>query len=101
MERNGAFRIQADAAEALAEWKAFFAQQVALKAKELARHGSPPGLITLNHYRQAAVLAAQSLAIESGMTIIINPEEVAGLADKFGISIVAVNADELALLAAA
>ncbi len=41
------------------------------------------------------------LAIESGMTIIINPEEVANLADKFGISIVAVNADELALLAAA
>ncbi len=41
------------------------------------------------------------LAIESGMTIIISPEEVAGLADKFGISIVAVNADELALLAAA
>jgi DUF1009 family protein len=41
------------------------------------------------------------LAIESGMTIIINPEEVANLADKFGISIVAVNANELALLAAA
>ena len=41
------------------------------------------------------------LAIESGMTIIISPEEVAELADKFGITIVAVNADELALLAAA
>ncbi len=41
------------------------------------------------------------LAIESGMTIIISPEEVADLADKFGICIVAVNADELALLAAA
>ena len=41
------------------------------------------------------------LAIESGMTIIISPEDVANLADKFGISIVAVNADELALLAAA
>ena len=41
------------------------------------------------------------LAIESGMTIIISPEEVADLADKFGIAIVAVNADELALLAAA
>ncbi len=41
------------------------------------------------------------LAIESGMTIIISPEEVAELADKFGIAIVAVNADELALLAAA
>ena len=41
------------------------------------------------------------LAIESGMTIIISPEDVAELADKFGISIVAVNADELALMAAA
>lgn len=41
------------------------------------------------------------LAIESGMTIIIAPEEVAELADKFSICIVAVNADELALLAAA
>ena len=41
------------------------------------------------------------LAIESGMTIIISPEEVADLADKFGISIVAVNANELAMLAAA
>ncbi|HQX53210.1 MAG TPA: UDP-2,3-diacylglucosamine diphosphatase LpxI [Planctomycetaceae bacterium] len=41
------------------------------------------------------------LAIESGMTIIISPEEVTDLADKFGICIVAVNADELALLAAA
>ena len=41
------------------------------------------------------------LAIESGMTIIISPEEVAELADKFGIAIVAVNAEELALLAAA
>ena len=41
------------------------------------------------------------LAIEAGMTIIINPEEVAAVADKFGITIVAVNADELALLAAA
>jgi DUF1009 family protein len=41
------------------------------------------------------------LAIEAGMTIIINPEEVASIADKLGIAIVAVNADELALLAAA
>ena len=64
MERNGAIRIDAEAAEALAEWKASFAQQVALQAKEFARHSSQPGLITLNHYRQAAVMAAQSLAIE-------------------------------------
>ena len=41
------------------------------------------------------------LAIEAGMTIIINPEEVASIADKLGIAIVAVNSEELALLAAA
>ena len=64
MTQNGSFRIQAEAAEALAQWKAFFAEQVAVKAKELAKDSNPPGLITLGHYRQAAVLAAQSLAIE-------------------------------------
>ena len=41
------------------------------------------------------------LAIEAGMTIIISPEETAALADKFGIAIVAVNAEELALQSAA
>lgn len=41
------------------------------------------------------------LAIEAGMTIILNPKEVADLADKFGIAVVAVNTEELALLAAA
>jgi len=41
------------------------------------------------------------LAIEAGMTIIISPEETAALADKFGIAIVAVNAEELALRVAA
>jgi hypothetical protein len=64
MNQSGSFRIQAEAAEALAEWKAFFAEQVAVKAKELAKESNQPGLITLGHYRHAAVLAAQSLAIE-------------------------------------
>ncbi len=41
------------------------------------------------------------LAIEAGMTIIIEPEEVTQLADKFGIAIVAVNAEELAMRVAA
>jgi hypothetical protein len=35
------------------------------------------------------------------MTIILKPEEVAEVADKLGIAIVAVNAEELALLTAA
>jgi hypothetical protein len=64
MDQNGTIRIQVEAAKALAGWKAFFAEQVALKAKELAQNSSPPGLITLTHYRQAAVLAAQALAME-------------------------------------
>ena len=61
MDQGGTFRIQADAARALAKWKAFFAEQVAMQARELAKHSSPPGLITLEHYRQAAKSAAQSL----------------------------------------
>lgn len=55
-------RIQAEAVEALAEWKAFFAEQVALQAKELAKNTNSYGLITLDHYRQAATLAVQALA---------------------------------------
>jgi len=62
MAQSPTCRIQVEAAEALAEWKAFFAEQVAVKAKELALNSNPPGLITLDHYRQAAKLAAQSLA---------------------------------------
>ena len=64
MDANATIRIQTEAAEALAEWKAFFAEQVVQKARELARHNSTPELITLTQYRQAAVLAAQALAIE-------------------------------------
>lgn len=64
MDRSGTIRIQAEAAKALAGWKAFFAEQVAVKAKELAKVSNPPGLITLDHYRHAAILAAQALAIE-------------------------------------
>jgi hypothetical protein len=64
MNQSGSFRIQAEAAKALAEWKAFFAEQVAIKAKELAKDSQQPGIITLAHYRQAAVLAAHALTIE-------------------------------------
>ena len=41
------------------------------------------------------------LAIEAGATVIIEPEAVASLAEKFGIAIVAVNAEELTLRAVA
>lgn len=64
MDGKATIRIQAEAAQALAEWKAFFAEQVAMKARDLAKSSNAPGLITLSHYRQAAVLAAQVLAIE-------------------------------------
>ncbi len=62
MVQSQSYRIQAEAAESLAEWKAFFAEQVAVQAKELAKDSNPPGLITLDHYRQAATLAVQALA---------------------------------------
>ncbi len=62
MNQSGPFRIQAEAAKSLAEWKSIFAEQVVANAKELAKDCNPPGLITLSHYRQAAVLAAHSLA---------------------------------------
>ena len=39
------------------------------------------------------------LAIESGMTIMLDQEEVLALADKFGITVVSLNAEELQLKA--
>ncbi|MCP4173028.1 MAG: LpxI family protein [Fuerstiella sp.] len=56
------------------------------------------GVETIKTIHQAG---GRVLAIEAGMTIILEPQEVADLADRFGISIVAVNADELSLLVAA
>jgi len=61
MDQSGTFRIQAEAAKALAEWKAFFAEQVATRAKELAKNSDPPGLITVDHYCQAAKSAVRTL----------------------------------------
>lgn len=62
MAQNESFRIQAEAAKALAEWKAVFAEQVTVQAKKLAQGSNPSGLITLDHYREAATLAVQTLA---------------------------------------
>jgi len=64
MDSNGTIRIQSEAAKALANWKAFFSEQVALTAKKIAKDSDTPGLITLDHYRHAAILAAEALAIE-------------------------------------
>ena len=56
------------------------------------------GVDTIKTMHQAG---GRVLAIEAGLTIILEPEEVASLADRFGISIVAVNAEELSLRIAA
>ncbi len=61
MDQHDSFRIQADAARALAEWKALFAEEVATKAKELAKKSDASGVVTLDHYRGAASLAVQVL----------------------------------------
>ena len=62
MDQNKTFMIETEAAQALAEWKAFFAEQVAVNAKQLAGESGSAGVITLGHYRQAASIAVQMLA---------------------------------------
>lgn len=62
MNQNSSYRIETEAVQALAEWKAVFADQVSAKAKELAENNSSTGVITLSHYRQAASIAVQMLA---------------------------------------
>lgn len=62
MDQDKPYRIEAAAARALAQWKATFAEQVACQAKELAKKSGSPHVITLGHYRQAASIAAQTLA---------------------------------------
>ncbi|MCA9188309.1 MAG: hypothetical protein R3E01_23350 [Pirellulaceae bacterium] len=62
MDQKGSYRIETRAAEALAEWKALFADQVAMKAKELSKESGSTGVITLGHYRQAVSIAAQMVA---------------------------------------
>ncbi|MBX7106736.1 MAG: UDP-2,3-diacylglucosamine diphosphatase LpxI [Gemmataceae bacterium] len=56
------------------------------------------GTQTLQTMREAG---ARVLAIEAGMTILLDEAEVLGLADKLGIAIVSLNADEVALRVAA
>lgn len=62
MDHEHSFRIQAEAARGLAEWRALFADEVAARAKELAKKSDPPGVVTLAHYRRAASFAVQVLA---------------------------------------
>jgi hypothetical protein len=62
METSNSCRIEAQAVHALAEWKALFAEQVAVKAKELSQKSGSASVVTLGHYRQAATIAVQMLA---------------------------------------
>ena len=56
------------------------------------------GIDTIKSMHEAG---GRVLAIEAGMTILLQPDEVADLANRFGIAVVAVNAEELELRAAA
>jgi DUF1009 family protein len=56
------------------------------------------GTQTLQTMRESG---ARVLAIEAGMTILLDEPEVIALADKLGISIVSLNADEVSLRIAA
>ena len=61
MDLDTKYWIDPCAAQALAEWKALFAEQVVMHAKELAKKEKSPGAITHDHYRKAVSLAAQFL----------------------------------------
>lgn len=62
MSRSEAVRIEVDAAKALAQWKALFAEEVSVHAKQLAAGSDRPQFVTVAHYRQAAQLALKSLS---------------------------------------
>lgn len=77
MNQSHPLRIEIQAVRALAEWKAIFADQVAVKAKEFARASDTPGIVTLAHYRQAASIAVQELAAEVQKTDVDNGQQEA------------------------
>lgn len=69
------------------------------KPKQDMRFDVPTvGIDTIKTMHEAG---GRVLAIEAGMTILLQPEEVTRLANKFGIAVVAVNTEELALRSAA
>ncbi len=62
MHENVQVRIDVEAAKALTQWKALFADEVCERAKRLAAQSNQPNCVTLSHYRQAAEIALQSLS---------------------------------------
>ena len=59
---TGSSRIEIDAVWALAKWKRWFSDEVFKQAKDLSGPSSREGVVTAGHFRQAAVIAARSLA---------------------------------------
>ena len=62
MNANKSLQIEVDAVRALATWKSEFSDLVTAKAKELSISRDISGIVTLQHYTDAAVWAAQELA---------------------------------------
>ncbi len=76
----------------------FTVLRVAKPQQDLRFDVATVGIDTIKSMHEAG---GRVLAIEAGMTVLLQPEEVSQLADKFGIAIVAVNTEELSLRAAA
>jgi hypothetical protein len=62
MPQNKGLRIDIEAANALAEWKSRFAEEVCERAAELAIESNQPNKVTLSHYQLAAEAALRSLS---------------------------------------
>ena len=62
MDASEQVRIDVEAAKALAGWKSVFAEKVCEVATRLAAQSGRPNSVTLSHYRQAALIALQSLS---------------------------------------
>ena len=63
MHQEQPYQIETEAARALAQWKAYFAEQVTAQAKQLAEKSGSVGVVTLGHFRLAAGIAVEMLAI--------------------------------------
>ena len=61
MKKAGISRIDGEAVLALAEWRSCFTEQVVANAKQISAESDVPGRITLEHYRQAAKIAIETL----------------------------------------
>ncbi len=62
MSASKQVRIDVEAAKALAGWKSLFAEEVCEVAKRLAAQSGHPNSVTMSHYRQAALIALQTLS---------------------------------------